>query len=166
MSVEEARVAAGTPDFDVPKLDALLEAANVDALVATSRHNVRYLAGDYSQFFLCNTAIADEQCLLAFAFVRGRVDQAVFVATPQEADQFEVARPWAPTVDLAGFTTVDTARVVAQRLAERGLATATIGIEEPFAPSRFYENLVLALPHATFIDISSVLNELRSVKRP
>jgi len=40
----------GSPPFDAPKLDALLGADHVDAVLATSPHNVRYLLGGYRYF--------------------------------------------------------------------------------------------------------------------
>ena len=166
MTAEQLSDPITTPDFDVSKLDALLEVAGVDALVATSRHNVRYLSGSYSMFFAYNPAISDEQYLSAIAYVRGQSEQAVLVCSPQEADEFEVERPWVPTVDLTSFTTLETAQGIAARLIERGLDRATLGIEEPFVPFRFQRELARRLPHATFVDVTPELNELRAVKRP
>ena len=45
-----------TYPFDAKKLDALLEEAGVDLLLATTRHNIRYLTGGrYHHFFLRST---------------------------------------------------------------------------------------------------------------
>jgi Xaa-Pro aminopeptidase len=165
MTVEAVKPVAA-PGFDVAKLDALLEAAGIDALIATSRHNVRYVAGHYSAFFTANTAVGEDSFLEAAACVRGRLDQAFLVASPQEAGELALAPPWLPTIDLVGFTTVDTARAAARNLAERGLERGTIGIEEPFVPLRFQLELSRALPHATLVDVTPVLSQLRVVKRP
>lgn len=158
--------AVTVPDFDTEKLDRLLDAAGVDALVATSRHNVLYLAGAYSLFFEYNPAIADEQLLSAITYVKGDLDRAFSIFSPQEADQFQVAAPWTPTVELSSFTTVDTARAVARHLSELGLEDATVGVEGPFVPHRFVSELTRACPHLELVDITGQLNELRAVKRP
>lgn len=51
----EEEVTSALP-FDAAQLDGLLEEAGLDALVATSPHNVRYLLGGY-EFFMY--ALAD-----------------------------------------------------------------------------------------------------------
>lgn len=43
--------AAAKPPFDTAKLDRLMGEADLDVLVATSRHNVQYLLGGYRFFF-------------------------------------------------------------------------------------------------------------------
>ena len=43
--------------FDCAALDATLEAAGLDAIVATSLHNVRYLLGGY-EFFMYALALS------------------------------------------------------------------------------------------------------------
>ena len=40
-----------TIPFDTEKLDAIMDAAGLDAIIATSKHNIRYLLGGYSFFF-------------------------------------------------------------------------------------------------------------------
>ena len=37
--------------FDAAKLDRLLDAAGIDALVVCSKHNIQYLLGGYKFFF-------------------------------------------------------------------------------------------------------------------
>ena len=46
-----SREIAGLSSFDAKKLDRLMEEADLDALVVTSRHNVQYLLGGYRFFF-------------------------------------------------------------------------------------------------------------------
>ena len=64
--------ATGTPPFDAAKLDALMEEAGVDLVLASSRHNVRYLLGDYSTFFAHFDAIGVERYLPLLGYPRGR----------------------------------------------------------------------------------------------
>jgi len=37
--------------FDVDRLDRLMDEANIDVLLATSKHNVQYLLGGHRAFF-------------------------------------------------------------------------------------------------------------------
>jgi hypothetical protein len=46
----EALDRTGIP-FDAARLDDLMEAAGIDVLLATSRHNTQYLMGGYRFFF-------------------------------------------------------------------------------------------------------------------
>ena len=56
---------AGTAPFDRAKLDRLLDEASIDVVVATSRHNVRYLLGSYSDFHRNFDAIGADRYLPA-----------------------------------------------------------------------------------------------------
>jgi Xaa-Pro aminopeptidase len=154
------------PAFDAGKLDALLEEAGIDALAATSRHNVRYLLGTYSLFFEHFDAVADDRYLPALGYVRGRLDQGFLACSPLDVHHFSNVEPWTPSLVASGTTSVDTAAAVARLLGERGVETATIGIEDAFVPLRFHRELTRALPHATLVDVSPILEELRAVKRP
>ena len=48
-------IASNTPDVSAPidldKLDGLMEEAGIDLLLATSKHNARYLMGGYGFIF-------------------------------------------------------------------------------------------------------------------
>src|SRR5271163_1406369 len=88
----------GDPSFDTVKLDALMEQAGVDALIVSSRHNVRYVLGSYSLFFEHFDAIGIDRYMPAVGYVRGRLDQAFSVMSPLERSQFELAAPWTATV--------------------------------------------------------------------
>ena len=46
MAVAEPTIRRPLP-FDAARLDALLEEAGIDVLIATSKHNIQYLLGGY-----------------------------------------------------------------------------------------------------------------------
>ena len=60
------------PPFDAVRLDALLDEAGIDVVVATSPHNVRYLLGSYSLFHEAFDAIGVDRYLPAACIPRGQ----------------------------------------------------------------------------------------------
>lgn len=157
-SVRQAR----HPPFDASRLDALLDGAGVDVVVATSPHNVRYLLGSYSAFFASFDAIGVDRYLPAVVLRRGRLDEAFAVGHPIDAGQHDVDRPWVPTLLDSSQSAADTARLVAERLPAR----ATVAIEQSFVPHRFVDLLAASLPGVTLVEAAPLLEELRAVKRP
>src|SRR6185436_4643331 len=79
------RTALGIP-FNHEKLDALMDEAGIDALVATSKHNIQYLLGGYRFFFFdYMDAIGVSRYLPVFVYPKGRPDQAAISATGSRA---------------------------------------------------------------------------------
>jgi Xaa-Pro aminopeptidase len=71
--------------FDAGRLDELMEAAGLDALLATSKHNARYLMGGYSfLFFSSMEAIGHSRYLPVVVYVKGRPDRAAYVGHGME----------------------------------------------------------------------------------
>ena len=63
--------------IDVGRLDDLMEAAGIDVLLATSKHNVRYLLGGYRfLFFSTMEASGHSRYLPVLIYRRGRPEQA------------------------------------------------------------------------------------------
>ena len=157
--------AAAAP-FDVERLDALLDEAGVDVVVATSPHNVRYLLGSYSSFHASFDAIGVDRYLPAVGLRRGHPEHAFAVGSEVDAGQHEVERPWVPTLLDRSQSSVETARLVAGQLRAHGLAGAVLAVEQSFAPHRFVSELGVELPGATLVEAAPLLEELRAVKRP
>ena len=62
---------------DLARIDRLMEAAGLDVLIATSKHNTQYLLGGYRfQFFAAMDAIGHSRYLPVVIYRRGRADQA------------------------------------------------------------------------------------------
>ena len=152
--------------FDQATLDRLLDEQSIDVVIATSRHNVRYLLGSYSHFHRNFDAIGADRYLPAVAYRRGEPAEAFAVGAAVDRGQHEVAPPWVPTLFDTAQSAEETARLVADRLRAQGLARATIAIEGSFAPHRFVAELQAALPGLRLVEAAGVLETLRTIKRP
>jgi Xaa-Pro aminopeptidase len=158
--------ATGVPPFDSAKLDALMDEAGVDLMLASSRHNVRYLLGDYSTFFAHFDAIGVERYLPLLGYVRARPDLAFLVDSALDRWYHEHSPTWIPNVRHGGVSAtraIDAARTLASEL---GLRPATIAVEPWFLPEAAARSLATAFAPAAFVDGSALLEELRAVKRP
>jgi Xaa-Pro aminopeptidase len=157
---------AGTAPFDASKLDRLLDEESIDVVVATSRHNVRYLLGSYSHFHRNFDAIGADRYLPAVGYRRGEPDEAFAIGAPVDRAQHELAPPWVPTLLDTAQSAQETALLVAERLRGQGLTHATVAIEGSFAPHRFVAELQGALPGLRLVEAAGALEALRAVKRP
>ncbi|OCW59484.1 M24 family metallopeptidase [Hoeflea olei] len=159
---------AATP-ADLPyrfdELDAALDAAGLDALVATSKHNVRYLLGGYQFiFFSAMDAIGQSRYLPAFVYVRGNPDATGYFANKMEIHEHKVAPFWVPEFRPDHWGSVDTMQAAAAHLQKCGVASGRIGFEAGFMPKDGYDALAEALPQASLLDASMVLTRLRMIK--
>jgi len=151
--------------FDGEKLSQLMEQAGLDAIVATSRHNIRYLSGGYVDHFHARvTRAGSGQYVAAVGIPRGRYDRAFYVGTVGEKLQLAAMPIWIPSIDVSGGTTGRTAMVAAAQLKERVSANAKIGLELPFLSADSLLTLQRELPHAAFVDATNLLHELRAIK--
>ena len=83
--------------FDAARLDELMEAAGIDVILATSRHNNRYLMGGYAfLFFSAMEAIGHSRYLPAVIYARGRPDNAGYVGHGMERYDHAVKPFWTP----------------------------------------------------------------------
>lgn len=151
--------------FDYDTLDQLLADAGVDALVATTKHNLQRLLGGYRYFFFAHAeATGISRYLPALGLVKGRPDLAFYVGAGNEDWGTEDGSIWAPEIRNISWTSIDTSREVAELLKQRGLAKATIGVEKSFIPADALDTLREVLPEARFVEIHPVLETLRGVK--
>src|SRR5262245_25707900 len=87
--------------FDAARLDALLDDAGIDVLVATSKHNVQYLLGGYRFFFFDTMdAIGTGRYLPALVYRKGQPEQAAYVGCQMENYERELGKLWPPALDL------------------------------------------------------------------
>lgn len=146
-------------------LDAAMEAAGIDAVVATSKHNVRYLLGGYQFiFFSAMDAIGQSRYLPAFVYVRGKPDMTGYFANKMEIHEHKVAPFWVPEFHPDHWGSVDTMTAVGNHLQKCGVASGRIGFEAGFMPKDGYDALSGALPQASLIDASMTLTRLRMIK--
>jgi Xaa-Pro aminopeptidase len=153
--------------FDTARLDALCDEHGVDAVVATTKHNVQYLLGGYRYFFFANMdAIGLSRYLPALGYLAGRRADAFYVGAGNEdwgTDTFDL---WVPDIRNVSWGSAETARHVAAALRERGLDRGVVAVEYPFIPADALDVLREELPHVVFTDAQKLLEALRAVKSP
>ena len=146
-------------------LDAAMEAAGLDALVATSKHNVRYLLGGYQFiFFSAMDAIGQSRYLPAFVYIRGDAGKTGYFANKMEIHEHRVMPFWVPEFHPDHWGSVDTMQAVAEHLQRCGIASGRIGFEAGFMPKDGFDAVAGALPQAQFTDASMLLTRLRMIK--
>lgn len=154
-----------TVPFDHAKLDRLLSEARIDAVLATSRHNVRYLTGGYYDHFHARAQRGgSSQYVAAVGLPRGRYDDSFYVGGAGETRQLAAMPIWINELNLAGGTTKRTAEIAAALLRSHLPDNATVGIEFPFLSVESYAALQRELPHVKLVDVTDLLHELRAIK--
>src|SRR5688500_19725136 len=83
--------------FDAGRLDRLMEDAGIDALIASSKHNVQYLLGGHRAFFFdYMDAMGLSRYLPLVVYPKGAPDKAGFFGHRLENFQHQVAPFWTP----------------------------------------------------------------------
>lgn len=155
----------GVAPFDTARLDSLMDAAGLDALVATSRHSVQYLLGGYYFFFFQGRdAIGLSRYLPAVVYCRGRPDLTAYVGNRLERYEHEQGRIWTPEVETASWGTVDAMERVRAHLVRMPGPPRRIGIEAAHLPADAAG--VLEAGPGGILDARLVLERLRAVKTP
>ena len=153
--------------FDAATLNRLMEDAGLDLLLASTRHNVRYLTGGYYYHFHANATRMGRTQYLPFVGVpRGRVENAFYVCRAEERGEVEAVVPWISNRVDAVRGTLPAAESAITAIRKLGLAERTIGVELPFLPADAFLALQRGLPKARLLDATPVLDELRAVKTP
>ena len=153
--------------FDSRKLDSLMGEAGIGLLLASTRHNVRYLTGGYYFHFHAQaTRIGRSQYLAFVGLSHQRLEDAFYIGLPDEQGQIEAEGLWISRRAGASHGTVSAARAAAEAIRRLGLGEATLGVELPFLPADAFAALRRELPRANFVDATPVLDALRAVKRP
>src|SRR5271163_2407621 len=116
-----AAIAPSPVPFDAGRLDALLDAAGIDALVVSSKHNIQYLLGGYRFFFFDHfDAIGVSRYLPLLVYGKGPLDQAPYVGHPMESYERELGKFWMADVQGAGGS-LDAAQRAADYLRKFGV---------------------------------------------
>jgi Xaa-Pro aminopeptidase len=153
-----------TPPFDTHHLDRLMEQAGLDALVVTSKHNVRYLMGGYNFFFFgYMDAIGISRYLPAVVYRRGRPDLTAYVGNRMENYEKDLGKLWTPHLRLKVWGSKETMAEAIAHLVKIG-GCRSIGIEMPFLPADAAQALKEGLGNSSFADATILLERLRAVK--
>ncbi|MCX7302808.1 MAG: Xaa-Pro peptidase family protein [Hyphomicrobiales bacterium] len=153
------------PPFDQTRLDRLMEEADLDFIVAASKHNVQYLLGGYKFiFFSAMDAIGHSRYLPLVIYERGRPDRAAYIGNKMESGEHHNRPFWTPEVHTATWGSLDAAALAADHFARIGRTEARIGIEPAFLPSDAYISLRKALPDAKVFDATPTFERMRALK--
>ena len=167
MDQETPRKSAVQVPFDANRLDALMERAGIDVLLASSKHNTQYLLGGYRFiFFSAMDAIGHSRYLPFVIYEKGRPENAAFVANRMEGGEHQNHPFWTPAFHPETWGTLDAAARAVEHLKKLGKSGARIGIEPAFLPTDAHALLASRLEGATFVDGTGMLERLRALKTP
>jgi Xaa-Pro dipeptidase len=153
--------------YDFARLDALMEAAGIDVLLATSKHNVQYLLGGYRFiFFSAMDAIGHSRYLPIVVYVKGAPDSTAYVANRMEAAEHANHPFWTPHFLPVAWGSTDAIAAAIAHLRAEGPTSPRIGVELGFLPFDAGRALEAAWPNAPLVDACGVLERLRAVKTP
>lgn len=155
------------PAPDLARIDRLMDAAGLEALVVTSRHNVQYLMGGYRFiFFSAMDAIGHSRYLPVVVYRRGGADTAAYICNRMEGAEHANHTFWTPTVLPICWGSVDAAEAAAAHLKKIGVARGRIGIEPSFLPVDAWQVLAGALGADRLADATGMLEQMRAIKTP
>jgi Xaa-Pro aminopeptidase len=150
--------------FDNRELDRLMEEHDFDALVVTSKHNIRYLTGGYAFFFFgFMDAIGVSRYLPVLVYRRGAPDQAFYAGNPMEGYERDLGKFWMPNLALKTWGTLSPIGEALAHIAKIG-GCRKIGVEMPFIPADAQAALAEGLANCAIADCGEVLERLRAVK--
>jgi Xaa-Pro aminopeptidase len=117
--------------FDTDRLDRLMDAAGLDAILATSKHNIQYLTGGHrSQFFDAMDAIGVSRYLPVFVYPKGQAGRAAYFGHRFEANQFAINPRWMSEVQTRSWGSVDGMEAALDYLEQSALLRRRIGVEQ------------------------------------
>lgn len=153
--------------YSFSRMDELMEKAGIDILIATSKHNVRYLLGGYQfVFFSAMDAIGHSRYLPILIYVKGDPAKTAYIANKMEGGENANHPFWVPHFHPVSWGSMDSVSKAIEHLKALGLTRGRLGIEPPFLPSDSHKALAEQLPDLEFHDATGVLERLRAVKTP
>ncbi len=151
--------------FDAALLDRLMDEAGLDVILATSKHNVRYLLGGYkAQFFNVMDAIGVSRYVPLVLYAKGAPDKAAYFGHRFEVHQVAVEPLWIKEVYTASWGAVDGMTAALGYLEARRIRHDRIGVETSFLPLETGDALRAAVGPDGIADASFVLERLRARK--
>jgi len=167
MNVATPRAGENAIPFDHAKLDALMEAAGIDVLMATSKHNVQYLLGGYKFiFFAAMDAIGHSRYLPVLIYPRGRPEDAAYIGNRMEGGEHANHPFWTPNVMTQSWGSVDAAELALGHVRKLLKAGGKVAVEPGFLPSDSHQLLAQGLGSGALVDATHTLERLRAVKTP
>ncbi|MBX6329811.1 MAG: aminopeptidase P family protein [Pseudolabrys sp.] len=163
VNVQPAR--SFTIPFDAARLDRLMDAAGIDVVIATSKHNVQYLLGGHrAAFFDYMDATGVSRYLPVLVYPKGQPERAAYFGHRLEKFQREVAPMWTPEAQTTTSGSVDAMQKAVDHIRRTGIARRRIAVEFGFLPYDAASVLREAFPDAQWVDALFVLERQRAKK--
>ena len=155
-----------TADFDRDLLQELIKNLELDLIIVSSRHNLRYLTGGYCYpLFQWDSFTRGSRYLPFLGMPAGRFDESFFIGRPGENLAAKEFGLWVEDcVEAKSINIASAVETLAGVLHERGFARSRIGFEMADLPSEAYVALGRALPGVEFADITDPMDTMRAVK--
>jgi Xaa-Pro aminopeptidase len=151
--------------FDHARLDRLMDAAGIDVVLATSKHNVQYLLGGHrANFFDVMDATGVTRYLPVLIYPKGQPEKAAYVGHRLETFQHQAKPLWTPTTDTSSNGSVDAMQKAVDHMKKVGLKPKRIATEYGFLPYDASKVLRAGFPDADWVDALYVLERQRLVK--
>ena len=151
--------------FDHTRLDRLMEAAGIDVVIATSKHNVQYLLGGHrASFFDYMDATGITRYLPVLVYPKGKPEKAAYIGHRLEKFQREVKPMWTPETQTVTAGSVDAMQKAVDYMRKTGLNPKRIAAEYGFLPYDAANVLRTAFPDAQWVDALYVLERQRAKK--
>src|SRR5580704_5771445 len=166
--MENVQPAAGKAiPFDTHRLDGLLDDANLDALLVTSKHNIQYLLGGYRFFFFdYMDGIGVSRYLPVLFYQKGKPENSAYVGYRLESHEKELGKFWTPVVKAASSGSVDAIGLAVDHIKQLNGNIRRIGVESAFLPADADKALRDGLRNTEVVDGFFPLERLRAVKTP
>ena len=153
--------------FDTAKLDGLLEDADLDALVVTSKHNIQYLLGGYRFFFFdYMDAIGVSRYLPVLFYQKGKPENSAYIGYRLEAHEKELDKFWPPVARTVSSGSKDAMQYAVDHIKKLNGNIRRIGVEAAFIPADAEKVLRQGLGNTEIVDGYFPLERLRAVKTP
>lgn len=151
--------------FDHHRLDRLMEAAGIDVVIATSKHNVQYLLGGHrANFFDYMDATGITRYLPVLVYPKGKPEKAAYYGHRLEKFQLEVKPLWTPEAQTVTAGSVDAMQKAVEYMKKARIAPKRIATEFGFLPYDAANVLRAAFPNAEWVDALYVLERQRAKK--
>jgi Xaa-Pro aminopeptidase len=151
--------------FDHARLDRLMDEADVDLVLATSKHNVQYLLGGHrANFFDYMDATGVTRYLPVLIYPKGAPEKAAYVGHRLETFQHQAKPLWTPETMTSANGSVEAMQKACDYIRKTGLKTKRIATEFGFLPYDASKVLRAAFPDADWVDALFVLERQRLKK--
>jgi Xaa-Pro aminopeptidase len=151
--------------FDHSRLDRLMDAAGIDLLLATSKHNVQYLLGGHrANFFDYMDATGVTRYLPVLVYPKGAPEKAAYIGHRLETFQHQAKPLWTPETQTSANGSVEAMQKACDYLRKAGLKAKRIATEFGFLPYDASKVLRAAFPDADWVDALYVMERQRLKK--